>query len=360
MSTAFIIKTTDRISSLFYGWLRSKTGSSNSSVRNMTELGFQIRSFLYLYPNVEHWKNNKEIFPAVVQIQTINRCNGACRMCPYPYTTHQEEERSMPDDLWQKIIKECAQESSCKILVPMSKNEPLLDKKLPQRINQFRQIAQPHQITELVTNGELLDGKLMKELTDSGLDLITISLNATNKETYQKTMHNLNWEKVQKNIKEIEELDLSKTNIFVRLIRQKDNYQEVKAFKKYWKKRGFNVLIYGVNNRSGAVKKFEQLLEPFNWFERIKRKILSKLSKKIFPICPYSFSMGNILSNGDMPLCVNDWHNREIIGNVRNQTIKEIYNSPKVNKLRKMMCQGRYDEIAPCKNCSLWKNNHWF
>ena len=140
MSTAFIIKITDRISSIFYGLSRSKTGSSNPRVRNMTELGFQIRSFLYLYPNVEHWKNNKEIFPAVVQIQTVNRCNGACRMCPYPYTTHQEEERSMPDDLWQKIIQECAKEPSCKILVPMSKNEPLLDPKLPQRISQFRRI----------------------------------------------------------------------------------------------------------------------------------------------------------------------------------------------------------------------------
>ncbi len=360
MSTAFMIKTTDRISSLLYGLLRSKTGFLNARVRNMTELGFQIRSFLYLYPNVEFWKDKKEVFPAVIQVQTINRCNAACRMCPYPYTTHQEEERVMSDQVWEKIIQECAQESSFKILVPMSKNEPLLDAKLPQRINQFRKIAQPHQITELVTNGELLDAKRMKELIDNGLDLITVSLNATNKATYEKTMHTLSWEKVQSNIKEIEAMDLSKINVFVRLIRQKDNYQEVKSFKSHWKRKGFNVLIYGVNNRSGAVKKFEQLLEPLNWFQRFKRIILGKLSQKIFPVCPYSFSMGNILANGDMPLCVNDWHNHEILGNVKEQTIKEIYNSPRANRLRGLMCQGRYNEIAPCKNCSLWKNNHWF
>jgi len=360
MSTALIIKATDKLSSIILGLLRSKTGFRNSRVRNMTELGFQIRSFLYLSPNVERWKNQEEIFPAVVQIQTINRCNGACRMCPYPYTTHQEEERLISDELWQKIIRECAKESSCKILVPMSKNEPLLDPKLGERIRQFRQIAQPHQITELVTNGELLDGKMMKDLMDNGLDLITISLNATDQETYEKTMHNLSWRKVQENIRQIERLDLGRTNVFVRLIRQRDNYRQAQDFRKSWKKRGFNVLIYGVNNRSGAVKKFEQLLEPLSWFQRLKRKILGYLSGKIFPICPYSFSMGNILANGDVPLCVNDWHNREILGNVKDQTLKEIYNSPKVNNIRKLMCQGRYDEIAPCKNCSLWKNNHWF
>ena len=343
-----------------YPFLKSKTGYLNPRVRNITEFGFKIRSYLDLTPNPNRWKiNQAELFPAVIQVQTINRCNAACKMCPYPYTTAKEEYREMPEELWQKIAEECAGEPQLQILIPMSKNEPLLDKRLSEKIHYFKTMAQSHQMVELVSNGDLLNDESMKRLIDSGLDMITISLNATNPVTFQKTMQKLSWEKIINNLREIKSLDLSKINVFIRLIRQKDNYKEVDQFRRYWKKEGFNVLIYNVNNRSGTVKKYERLLEPQTFKLRIRNFFKRKLSQNIFPVCPYAFSMANILANGDMPLCLNDWGNREILGNVKHQSIREIYNSSKVNNLRSLMCQNRYDEIDPCRNCSLWKNSDW-
>lgn len=355
--THFVLKTFAKI----YPLLKSKTGHLNPRVKHTTELGFKLRSYEQLSPGPNLWKKDRStpMFPAVLQVQTINRCNAACRMCPYPYTTAKEKEEDMSDELWEKIATECAAESKLHVLVPMSKNEPLMDDKLNKRIEFFKKIAQPHQMTEIVTNGDLLNGARMEQLMESGLDMVTISLNATNQATYEKTMQKLSWEKIMKNIREISLLNLGRTNIFMRLIRQKDNHKEVKSFRREWRKNGFNVLIYNINNRSGTLKKYELLLEPKSWTGRIYHFLKRALSKKVFPVCPYAFSMGNILVNGDMPLCLNDWDNREILGNVKEQTIKEIYNSPKVNKLRAMMCENRYAEISPCKNCSLWKNSDW-
>jgi radical SAM protein with 4Fe4S-binding SPASM domain len=62
----------------------------------------------------------------------------------------------------------------------------------------------------------------------------------------------------------------------------------------------------------------------------------------------------HVLENGDVPMCSNDWHNREILGNVRAQTIREIYNSPRMNEIRELMAQGRFEDIAACRDCSFY------
>ena len=53
-------------------------------------------------------------------------------------------------------------------------------------------------------------------------------------------------------------------------------------------------------------------------------------------------------------MCANDWENREILGNVRDQTIREIYNSPRMNEIRELMRAGRFEEIEACRSCSFY------
>ena len=53
-------------------------------------------------------------------------------------------------------------------------------------------------------------------------------------------------------------------------------------------------------------------------------------------------------------MCLNDWADREVIGNVRTQTIREIYNSPRMKEVRELMLQGRYEEIEACSGCSFY------
>ena len=80
------------------------------------------------------------------------------------------------------------------------------------------------------------------------------------------------------------------------------------------------------------------------------------MGRKIFKgTCPHAFGIMHILKNGDVPLCANDWEHREKLGNVREQSIREIYNSSRMLEIRELMEQGRFEEIPPCKDCSFWK-----
>lgn len=338
-----------------YPLLRSKTGYENPHVRHLNSETYFLRGIWDVKGNIQKWRKHKtDLFPAILQVQTINRCNGKCGMCPYPYTIHLEPREIMSDALYTKIVQECSSEQDFLQLVPMSKNEPLLDPKLEDRIAEFKRHAQPHQWVEIVTNGTALTQARFEKLVASGLDLVTISLSALTEPTYEKVMQGLSWKQLMRNLDSILKSPArSKINVFLRYVTQTENNAEFPAFKKQWKKRGLNIANYHINNRSGSVQEYERRLPKMNVVsERLRKAAGRKFFKHL---CPHGFSIMHVLQNGDVPLCANDWNNRDILGNVNQSTIREIYNSPRMLEVRSLMEQGRYEEIPACKDCSFWK-----
>jgi radical SAM protein with 4Fe4S-binding SPASM domain len=332
-------------------FLVSRTGSANPRVHRIHGwTGYWGHTLRLTIPNIRKWmKTRGDLFPLVIQVQTINRCNASCSFCPYPYTVHLQEKRIMDDELYSKIVDECVREPELLDFIPMSKNEPLLDIKMEQRIREFRSKAQPHQIVELVTNGSALTPVRAQRLMDAGLDMLTVSINAANEETYNKVMVGLSWKQVMNNLEGLSQINLAKMNVYLRFIKQQGNHKELKVFRKRWKL--YNLFNFNVNNRAGALRGYEMKgIQHEGMIERLKHMIGSQ----IYPACPYVFSSMHILENGDVTMCLNDWMDREVIGNVRTQTIREIYNSPRMKEVRELMAQGRYEEIEACKGCSLY------
>lgn len=332
-------------------FLRSPTGYNNPRVRRMVGgIGYWAHSFRLTLPNIRKWmKTRGELFPMVLQVQTINRCNAACAFCPYPYTVHLQEKRVMDDALYSKIVDECVTEPDLHDFVPMSKNEPLLDVKMEERVAEFKRKAQPHQLVELVTNGSPLTPGRIKRLMAAGVDLLTVSVNAANEATYNQVMVGLSWKQVMNNLEALSKEDLAMTNVYLRFVSEQDNRKDLQVFRERWK--GFNLFTFNVNNRAGTVKDYEtKIIDYADFIQRIKRMAGSHT----YPVCPYIFSLMHILENGDVPMCSNDWANREVLGNVRTQSIREIYNSPRMNQLRELMAQGRFEEIDACRECSFY------
>lgn len=337
-------------SAWLYPLSHSRTGFDNPRTCHLTGLTYLAHLYWTLSPNINAWLDGRrDLFPAVVMVQTINRCNGRCRICPYSYTFHLQEKGVMGEDLWHKIASECAQEKDLQRFVPMSKNEPLMDTHLEERIAAFRTIAAPHQIVEVVTNGSALTSKRFAALVDSGVDMISISLNAATEEIYTLVKNGVSWKHVRRNIDSIAAADLSRVNIFLRYVRQFENAAGFRQFSSYWKRYGFNTLSFEINNRAGAVKGFDALLPPRS---TLQHQLRLAMTRRLYNLCPFAFSVVNIMQNGDIPLCANDWYNLEILGNVKHQTIHEIFNSPRMQEIRTLMHQGRYDLLAPCKDCS--------
>ena len=329
----------------------SRTGYANPRVRHVVGLlGYSAHAYYVSLPNIHKWlKDRSELFPRAVEVQTINRCNASCGFCPYPYTIHLQDRRVMDDTLYSKIVDECTAEEELQGFVPMCKNEPLLDLKLEQRVAEFRSKARPHQAVELVTNGSALTPARARRLMEAGVDLITVSVNASNEETYNKVMIGLSWKQVMANLEALSNAELSKVNVYLRFVSEQNNRNELDTFRKRWK--DFNLFTFDINNRAGAVRGYEsRVMRHGDLMARLMRLGGSRL----YPVCPYVFSLAHVLENGDVPMCANDWHNREVMGNVKTQTIREIFNSSRMNEVRELMAAGRFEEIEPCHECSFY------
>ena len=126
-------------------------------------------------------------FPERLHIQTISYCNARCMFCAYPRIVDRVSHGIMADDVYQKIIDE-AELYHPKRISLLLMNEPLLDRKLPERIAYAKEkLGDGTEIT-ITSNGSLLTQKIIDRLIDAGLDSIKISIQGLTRETYEEIM----------------------------------------------------------------------------------------------------------------------------------------------------------------------------
>jgi radical SAM protein with 4Fe4S-binding SPASM domain len=299
-------------------------------------------------------------FPKVIQLQTINACQASCTMCPYPTYAKVFARGRMDDALFEKITDEIALRPEVDTFIPMLQNEPFLDKRIFDKIKRFKEKSAGRVKVELVTNGAFLNDENIAKIRESGLDLLDISLDAVSREAYAKIRIGLDFDEVIAGVNRVVAADLPGTSVFVRLVRQKENVHEVKAFADEWRARGIPVFIYNANNRVGAIDKFDERVRIPAQKEPVLHKIGRSVSRAVWMRhCPIPFSYTNILHNGDMLMCVHDWGRKEIIGNVRDHTIAELWNGPHMREIRSLVHSRQYEKVGACRDCSLWRDG-WF
>lgn len=130
----------------------------------------------------------------VISIETLNVCNGKCRMCPYQKMTRKKELMSM--DLFKKIVDDCVAEG-VKIFNLNFYNEPFLDPLIFERI---RYIKLKHAQAQFFSNASVMDKEKANQALESGLDRINFSVDGAKKETYETIRRGLIYEKMIENI----------------------------------------------------------------------------------------------------------------------------------------------------------------
>ena len=321
---------------------------SHFHVNNIIENNYYFRKILEC-----NLKKKACPFPLVFQIQTINGCNGSCIMCPNGYKNKSKNE-PMSDKLFKKIIDEISREkTSLTYILLYLQNEPLLDNDIFRKIRLIKEMNGGLIRTKLITNGTLFTSDKIKELEESNLDDLIISVDAYTKETFNKIRKGLNFSKVLESINNV--LESNYDNCFyLGFVRQKDNIEELNDFIKYWRRKGVPPTLFNIDSRTGDLPTFKNLrvkiklsnFEKFRYF----------ISSNIIKCCANILATFNILYNGDVILCLNDYNKKVILGNVNESSIKEIWNSDKYNKIREMFFNGEVTKIPVCNRCTTFLN----
>ncbi len=277
-------------------------------------------------------------FPRVVQIQTKSGCNARCVFCPNsivgPKLTHGE----MDWELFTKVTDEITRHPVARIS-PYLMNEPLMDRNLGKKIRYLAERKRPDTIIKINSNGALLDEEMGEQPIESGLDRINFSVHGIRKETYESQMVGLKLEKVLENIDQFLELKkrkgASKPRVRVTMVRTKAIEEELPEIMAYWKARGVRVNVRPLENRA---------------LKEIAAKDLNPKKWKPFSFCNRLFEQAYILYNGDVVLCCVDWERTTILGNLWEQSLEEIWNSPQYQEIRRRYLAGELKGLL-CQRC---------
>lgn len=283
-------------------------------------------------------------YPIGVDIGTTNLCNAQCIMCPH---SKLKKMGKMDMRLYKKIIDNC-QRLGIKLITLSFFGEPLLDEKLIEKIKYAKEKGM---YVGFYSNASLLEEKWAERLINSGLDGITISFDGYSKETYEKIRKSLKFEIVKRNILNLinTKIRLNKGNpkITLVLVELEENKREIKRFYQEWRNKVDNVNIINMRNWANDIQK-EGTSESFHFNKKLKRKPCALIWTKMI-----------VDWNGDVVLCCDDWNHSTILGNLKKQTIEEIWKGEKLKKIREAHVKGEFYKIPLCSGCNK-KTIWWF
>ena len=284
-------------------------------------------------------------FPKYLEIETVNACNARCPMC-----TIEDWERNIPlmrDEVFDKVLTDIKDHvNELKRISLYRDGEPLIDKKLSKRIASLKKIGVKE--VSIASNLALLDEATSLSLLESGLDILVCSFDSLNKPVYEGIRKRLIFEDVLENI--LRFIKLRKeggygTKIWMRMIRQKENYNEWDSYLKFWLSQ---------LNKDDRIY-FHNI---FNWGGQLNNYTPVSTNTEINKPCVALWSLLVIYTDGKVPLCNVDFNNKHQLGDIMKSSIREVWKNSVLNKYREMHLSGLKSEIPICISCNVWEDHN--
>ena len=288
-------------------------------------------------------------FPITLQLELINRCNLSCVMC---YTTnHKTPKETLDIGTVRKMMQEAKQYKLPALMIGMGA-ESLLYKD----IRSLVEAAQDAEVMDIffATNGVLLNESMAEFLVKKQVARCWISLDAATPETFKKIRGKDELDKIEANIRrlvEIKRREKSKLpNLRVSFCVQEHNFHERAAFVEKWKDTVDHIDFQQLTD----FKFLDELMETGDVVQKPEVPANVDLER---PVCQYPFNSLNVWSSGDVTPCCNFYGKSLVVGNVREQSLKEIWDGAALNEIRDQFRTGNINPTCRVCLCSRDQSN---
>jgi radical SAM protein with 4Fe4S-binding SPASM domain len=279
-------------------------------------------------------------FPLVLNIEPTNNCNLSCAVCPRSRSGRQVG--YIKFSLFKKIIDEAAGYGKLLMLNLHKDGEPLLHPELPEMIAYAKKKKVARTI-HLNTNGLLLSSEKIKEIIDSGIDDITISVDAFSAETFRRLKGKDLLGKVEENIRAYFRTKKKHAPPWtrVKIMEFGPTKDEIEPFIKKWEKIADETQVTGIHNWSGGID-----VPPTDEISFIK-------DKQRFP-CIFLWYMLVVNWDGKVGLCSVDWKNSYVAGDANKEPLHRVWQSGKMKQIRQAHLRGEFAYAPICRDCVVW------
>ncbi len=269
-------------------------------------------------------------FPRSLNVETTNRCNLDCVMCPRKKMTRAEGTMDM--ELYRKIVADCAgYVQHIGAFLPFMDGEPLMDSLLEERIRIAKDAG--IKFTQIATNGTLLTPSRSRSLIESGLDSVIISLDHIHEQGHEDIRRGARYDRIVSNVDSFvairDEAGSRSPQVTVRMLDMGLNTAATEPFMEHWRSRVERVTVVPAHNWGGAV--------PFG-------------GHRSHPNTECWYLWGNlvILVDGTVALCCLDYDGAHKLGDVRHESIYDIWHGEKFSEYRDRFRNGRIDLCSRC------------
>lgn len=290
--------------------------------------------------------------PSQAIIETTNSCNLNCPFClvgmqnelieKHGNTAHdlmQREIGFMTEQTFEAVHRELRDFGIKKVYLHFQ-GEPILNKFTPLFANRLKQ---DNFEVGLFTNGQAFNDTNIAELAKVGVNLIRFSVDGASEETYQQNRVGGKFEKVFSNMKKVAAAHKDKkTRIEWQFLALRNNEHEIEKARKMAEEIGVNFFVKGF-------RVTDSQMVPKNG------KYRSNFMKKP---CTDIYLQVGIYWNGDVVPCCYDVDGKEIMGNVHENTLTDIWNSARYRTFRKKIdnfLKEPENDPGICSNCLRWK-----
>ena len=210
--------------------------------------------------------------------------------------------------------------------------------------------------TSTSTNAHYLSPKTVKEILQSGLRQLIVSMDGITQEIYEQYRVGGQLDKVQNGLKLLLEERKKAGKLFPRVVLQflvtGQNEHQIPKLKRWAKEIGVDELqlkttqIYDFENGSELIPSdlgYSRYIPDGNGKWKLKKKIENK--------CWRMWQGAVVTWDGKVVPCCFDKDASHRMGNLRQQSFKEVWQGPAYQQFRQSLLQGR-DQIDICTNCS--------
>ena len=290
--------------------------------------------------------------PKEITIELTNACNSDCVMC-----LHSSSKRPivhMELDLIEKIVNEGLMSKDYPLCI-CGIGEPLLH---PDFIDALSIVSEVP--FGMGSNCQELSWEKRYHIMKSKFSDFTLSLDAMTEDTHGCIRRGLNFNTVMSNalsfIEELGKRECFWRMVYIQFIVCSINVHELEPFINFWLDK-----IKGIPNVKIFIKpmcKWPGIDNPYYPSPAINfrndfRVLYGPLEKgiKFREGCCLFDNFVQVQSDGAYSPCCMNPGDEYGIGNVNDNTIEELYNSPKMNRLRDLFKEKRYEEIPFCSKC---------
>ncbi len=306
-------------------------------------LGEDFRKYRERFNKTQRYQETKFVpeFPLCLSLELVNRCNLNCVMCYKPHHSQPFAELSL--ETIQKIADECQKEGMPSLILGLGA-ETLIYPKVKEVLEMIRKAG----VMDIFfgTNGVLLNDNIISALFENNISRVEISLDAATPETYKKVRGYDLLPRIEANIEKLLEAKKARNSplpvIRLCFVVMDINKHETQLFIDKWKDKVDYIDFQRCVD-------FSEMDEPV----RVSPEAMVSALKESF--CSQPFYSLNIWGNGNVTPCCSFYGEKLVIGNIHQQSLKEIWEGEKMKVIREQILTKRFNPT--CQKCLYFRDN---